>query len=186
MSRSIPIDAESVAGYRHTQTGPWFLVLYVFGILMLGLGWFLPSEPVVLAILPVTGAIVLFLAISFQSLTVADEGDRLAIRFGPLLLVEKRIRYADMRAVEPGRTTLLDGWGIHLSLRGGWVWNIWGWDCVVIHHDGKTWLGTDDAENLVRFLKTKLPVPDDDRRAGWPSAKRVDRRQGRTNCGMSS
>ena len=67
------------------------------------------------------------------------------------------ILYRDIEKVEIGRTTILDGWGIHLSLRGGWVWNIWGRDCVVIHRrKGITRIGTDDAENLARFLKRKI------------------------------
>jgi len=53
---------------------------------------------------------------------------------------------------------VLDGWGIHLSLRGGWVWNIQGRDCVVIRHGGTTWLGTDDVPNLLAFLKAKAPA----------------------------
>lgn len=143
-------------GYRHTQKGPWSLLLFAIGVLMLGLGWFLREEPVVPVVLPVAGALMLLLGASFRYLTVADEGDRLAIRFGPLPLFRKRIRYSDMRSVEVGRTTLLDGWGIHLSLRGGWVWNIRGWDCVMIEHGGKTWLGTDDAENLARYLQSRI------------------------------
>ena len=51
---------------------------------------------------------------------------------------------------------LLDGWGIHMSPRGGWVWNIWGRDCVVIHLErGALRVGTDDAENLAAFLKQR-------------------------------
>ena len=60
--------------------------------------------------------------------------------------------------VETGRTMLLDGWGVHFSLAGGSVWNIWGRDCVVIRHGGITRVGTDDAENLAAFLRTKIPV----------------------------
>jgi hypothetical protein len=37
----------------------------------------------------------------------------------------------DIGSVEIGRTLHLDGWGIHMSVRGGWVWNLWGRDCVV-------------------------------------------------------
>jgi hypothetical protein len=46
----------------------------------------------------------------FGSLTIRDEGDCLALRFGPLPLLRKRIRYADITGVEVGRTTILDGW----------------------------------------------------------------------------
>ena len=72
-------------------------------------------------------------------------------------LFRKDIRYDDITKVEVGRTTLLDGWGIHLSVRGGWVWNIWGRDCVVIHRRrGVVRVGSDDAENLAGFLEGRI------------------------------
>jgi hypothetical protein len=43
-------------------------------------------------------------------LTVADDGDRLAMCFGPLPLFKRRIRYDDIREIEIGRTTIVDGW----------------------------------------------------------------------------
>lgn len=50
--------------------------------------------------------------------------------------------------------------GIHLSIRGGWVWNLWGRTCVVIHfkNSGTLRIGTDDASNLVEFLRSKVQV----------------------------
>ena len=93
--------------------------------------WFLPLLALRIIFL-VTGLFMLLLAASFHHLTVTGEGSQLAIRFGPLPLFRKRISYDEITAVEKGRTTILDGWGIHLSLRGGMVWNIWGRDCVVI------------------------------------------------------
>jgi hypothetical protein len=149
-------EGAATPGYRHTQKGPWAWLLFGFGVLLLALGWALREMPVVPVVISISGAIMLLLGASFQRLTVSDEGDRLAVRFGPLPLFGMRIRYSDMRSVEVSRTTLLDGWGIHLSLRGGWVWNISGWYCVLIDHGGKTWLGTDDAENLARFLRSKI------------------------------
>jgi hypothetical protein len=51
---------------------------------------------------------------------------------------------------------ILDGWGIHMSIRGGWVWNLWGRDCVVVHlKKGTLRIGTDDAANLEVFLQGK-------------------------------
>jgi hypothetical protein len=71
--------------------------------------------------------------------------------------MENSIPYDDIRSVETGRTTLLDGWGIHISLRGGWVWNILGRDCVVIRRKhGMIRVGTDDAGNLSRFLNERI------------------------------
>ena len=99
----------------------------------------------------------LILAASFHHLTVEDEGDRLSISFGPLPLFRRSIRYNDVIGVERGRTTLFDGLGIHLSLRGGWVWNIWGLDCVVLRLQHSTLrVGTDDAEALLAFLQSRL------------------------------
>ncbi len=90
-------------------------------------------------------------------MTVADAGDRLTIRFGPLPLFRRSVRYDLIDSVEVGKTTFLDGWGIHMSLRGGWVWNLWGWDCVVLQlRKGTLRVGTDDAENLARFVESKI------------------------------
>lgn len=146
--------------YRHTQSGPWFLFLILIGALLVALAWwFWQQSGAATVIMAAAGVLLLVLGVSFHHLTVADEGDRLAIQFGFLPLFRKRIRYADIRAVEIGRTTLLDGFGIHVSTEGGWLWNIWGRECVVIRHGGTTRVGTDDAENLAAFLRTKMPVP---------------------------
>src|SRR5262245_54503152 len=105
--------------YRHTQKGPWGLMLYVFMVLLVGLAWLLaeqPDVPTFAVVLPgVVAGVFLVLGSCFHHLTVADEGDHLAVRFGFVPLFRKRIRYADIRAVEIGQTTLLDGWGIHPS-----------------------------------------------------------------------
>lgn len=99
----------------------------------------------------------LILAGSFHYLSVEDAGDSLRIRFGPIPLFRRTVRYADMSHVEVSRTTFLDGWGIHLSLSGGWVWNLWGRDCVVIRtRNGTLRLGSDDSEQLALFLKERL------------------------------
>ena len=77
--------------------------------------------------------------------------------FGPLPLFRRTVRYADIEKVEVGRTLLLDGWGIHYSVRGGWVWNLWGRDCVVVHlRKSILRIGTDDAPNLARFIEGKV------------------------------
>lgn len=142
--------------YRHTQKAPLYLLLLPFAILFFVLGWTLRPHPPVSIIMSIAGVVMLILGLSFRHLTVADEGDRLAIQFGPLPLFRRTICYPDIRQIEVGRTTILDGWGIHLSLQGGWVWNIWGRDCVVVHHQGITRIGTDEPEDLAQFLKTKI------------------------------
>lgn len=139
--------------YHHTQRAPLCLLIYALGITFLVLGFVIQDAPPLRYLFPPLGLLVLILAASFHHLTVADEGDRLEIKFGPLPLFRRRVKYADIQSVEVGRTTLLDGWGIHMSLRGGWVWNLWGWDCVVLRlRKGTLRVGTDDAENLRNFI----------------------------------
>jgi hypothetical protein len=44
-----------------------------------------------------------------------------------------------------------------MSIRGGWVWNLWGRDCVVVQlKKGTLRIGTDDAANLAVFLQGKV------------------------------
>lgn len=143
--------------YRHTQKGPWHWMLDGLGVMLLVLAWFSSEALPVRWMFVGLGALFLILGSTFRHLTVEDRGDHLRIAFGPLPLATRRVLYRDIRAVEPGRTTILDGWGIHLSPRGGWVWNIWGYDCVVIRLDrGTLRLGTDEPEALVEFLREKM------------------------------
>jgi hypothetical protein len=151
------MKSPSPVTYHHTQAGPWGLVLLAFGLVILATAWTARHEGDALLVLPAAGTLVLVLAASFHDLNVADARDQLSVRFGPLPLFRKEIHYDDITRVEVGRTTLLDGWGIHLSVRGGWVWNIWGRDCVVIHRRrGVVRVGSDDAENLAGFLEGRI------------------------------
>ncbi len=143
--------------YHHTQRAPLCLLLYVLATALLVLSYVLRNEPFLGWVFLPTGLFVLLLAASFHHLTVSDKGKQLAVQFGPLPLFRRTIRYSDIERVEVGTTTLLEGWGIHLSLRGGWVWNLWGWRCVVLRMRNGTWrIGTDDAENLARFLMDRI------------------------------
>ena len=99
----------------------------------------------------------LLLGASCGHLTIEDEGDRLSVRFGPFPLFRRRIPYDDILEVETGRTTFLEGWGIHWSPWGGWVWNIWGYDCVLLRlKRGKLKIGTDDAAGLAEFVSSRI------------------------------
>jgi hypothetical protein len=144
--------------YSHTQKAPLCLILYGSALLSFAVAWALPPVPHFPNTLIAFG-IGLFLALlgpMFHHLTVIDRGEFLAIQFGPVTLFRRKVWYAEIEKVEVGRTLLLDGWGIHYSLRGGWVWNLWGRDCVVVHlKKGVLRIGTDDAENLARFLEER-------------------------------
>jgi hypothetical protein len=144
-------------GYSHTQKAPLCLILYGSALACVALAWLVGETPGIF-IAGGVGLLVALLAPAFHHLSVVDQGDVLAIRFGPVPLFRRIVRYADIESVEVGRTLLLDGWGIHYSIRGGWVWNLWGRDCVVVHlkNGGVLRIGTDDAENLARFLEGKI------------------------------
>jgi hypothetical protein len=146
-------------GYAHTQQGPLSLILCAFALACFGLAWLVSETPGFL-ISGGVGLLIALLASAFHHLTVEDQGDLLAIRFGPVPLFHRTVRYADIESVEVGRTLILEGWGIHLSIRGGWVWNLWGRNCVVVHlrRGSVLRIGTDDAENLAGFLQGKIGV----------------------------
>jgi hypothetical protein len=145
--------------YSHTQRAPLCLLLYLVSAAQLtGAYWALQTGPAWVGWLLVgVGLLVGLLGASFQHLTVADEVDRLAIRFGPAPLFHRLVPYDEIVSVDTGRTTVLDGWGIHYSLKGGWVWNLWGYDCVVVTlNGGRLFIGTDDPHGLAEFLRERV------------------------------
>ncbi len=154
------MDDLNPGAYRHTQRAPLCLLVYGVGIALLVAAWLTrnePPQPFTSILLASVGAVMLVLASAFHHLTVEDEGDRITIRFGPLPLFRRSVQLKDITSVEVGRTTLLEGWGIHMSFRGGWVWNLWGRDCVVLRlQKSLLRVGTDDAENLASFIDHRL------------------------------
>ena len=147
----------SESSYRHIQHAPLCLLVYVLAVVFLVLGLVMNTEPPIPWLFPPIGLFMLVLAASFHHLTVEDQVDRLSVSFGPVALFRRTIQYDDIISAEIGRTTIRDGWGIHMSLRGGWVWNLWGRDCVVLKlQTGILRIGTDDAEDLAAFLQSRI------------------------------
>jgi hypothetical protein len=145
-----------LATYQHTQKGPWHLLLYAVAAVFLVAAWSAQGPAAVDVVLLASGFAMLLLGTTFCHLTVEDEGRQLLIRFGPFPLWRKRIWYDDILEAKKGRTIFLDGWGIHWSPWGGWLWNIWGFDCVVIRLKRRTLrIGTDDPDRLVEFLNSR-------------------------------
>jgi hypothetical protein len=119
--------------------------------------WFAQELQAALVALLAGGVATAVIGTAFHHLTVEDVGEALTVRFGPLPMFRMEISYADIESVAVGRTLFVDGWGIHYSVRGGQVWNLWGRDCVVVHRRNSVLrIGTDDAANLARFLDGKL------------------------------
>jgi len=144
-------------GYEHTQRGPLHLILLACGAGGALLAWSVSDDPVGTLIGLGVSLLMVILACCFASLTVRDEGTRLAVRFGPVPLFGTSIAYADITEAAAARSSILDGWGVHWTPGRGWIYNLWGFRCVRIALGRKTVrIGTDDVEGLVRFLTSKL------------------------------
>jgi hypothetical protein len=100
--------------------------------------------------------ILLASAFTFSSFTVAVGDGRLAWWFGPRLF-RKEVPLAAVMAAEPTTTSIVNGWGIHLTTRG-WLYNVAGRQAVLVSlRGGKRFLlGTDEPARLVEAL---LPNP---------------------------
>jgi len=156
-----PTDTVCAATYRHTQEGPLCRVLYALSAATFAFAWLSRADLSLAAILLGSALLMLLLAASLHHLRVEDRGDHLRVAFGPLPLFRRMIRYADIRRVEPNRTSLLASLAVHFSLRGGWSWNIWGQDCVLVRLDRAVLrIGTDDPHGLANFLDGKLSERD--------------------------
>ncbi|MCA9232105.1 MAG: hypothetical protein KDA57_15760 [Planctomycetales bacterium] len=143
--------------YLHTQKGQLHNSCHVVAAVLLVSAWFLRAELVVSVVLGATGVLMVALAYCFRSLTVFDDGDRLALRFGPIPLFRKSIAYSDITSVDAGKSSIIDGWGIHYVPGRGWTYNLWGFGCAVVHQGKKVIrIGSDDVENLVSFLNRKI------------------------------
>ena len=145
--------------YEHTQKAPLHWLLYPPGLFLLVTAWLNRGQILVALLMLAVAAVLLALAFSFQRLTIRDEGSWLAIRYGPLPVFRARIAYAEISSVEPGQTSWIDGWGIHWIPGRGYTYNLWGFACARLTLGRRTvQIGTDDVDNLVEFLKTKLTV----------------------------
>ena len=108
----------------------------------------------------IAAVLLMVLALAFQTLTVSDHGEYLDVRYGPLNLFGTRISYDDITAVEQGKSSLIDGWGIHFIPFRGWTINLWGFECAKIWRGKKVIrIGTDDSKNLVEFIQERIGQP---------------------------
>jgi hypothetical protein len=105
-------------GYSHTQQAPLCLILYGSALACIVLA-LMVGDTMGIYIAGGVGLFIALLAPAFHHLAVVNEGDRLAIHFGPVPPFRRTVQYTDIEKVEVGRTLILDGWGIHYSIRGG-------------------------------------------------------------------
>lgn len=143
--------------YEHKQRSPLHLILLTMAALFVGFA--LGGADVLAARIGLNAAacLVAFLALCFAHLTVRDDDGFLTLRYGPLPLFGWRITWSEIESAAVGRTSWIDGWGIHWVPGRGTTFNLWGFDCVVLQVNGKVIrIGTDDPENLAAFISTRI------------------------------
>lgn len=143
--------------YEYTQRSPLSALLLVLALGMACVAWAKQDIPPVAWVLGPVSVLIALAAACVHQLTVTGGETALLVKFGPIPLFRTRIPYASMQSVEAARSRFIDGWGIHYIPGRGWTYNIWGFDCVLIHRAGKSPIrvGTDDVDNLLAFLQSK-------------------------------
>jgi hypothetical protein len=142
--------------YQHVQKGYLHWVLYASALVTLALLG-LPQIPTVMIIVVIGAALLLVVfGLSFKTMAVADEGDHLSVRYGPIPLFHKRLAYEFISDAHPARSRWIDGWGIHYIFGRGWTYNLWGFDCVEFQYkDRPCRIGTDDVQGLTDWLRSR-------------------------------
>lgn len=147
--------------YEHTQSG--WPVRIAFGVAALG---FLvmasvqsDAGPTPRGVLIAGAAVAAVFGVMWSRLTVRIDGDRLRWHYG-LGWPRFSLPLADIASAEVTRTTFWQGWGIRRT-RHGWLYNIAGWDAVLIKRkDGKRLLiGTDEPRRLKTAVERAIERP---------------------------
>ncbi len=103
-------------------------------------------------------ALILFVLVSFVTLTVSIEENYLGIKFG-WGIFKKKFSLAEIISVKAVKNQWYYGWGIRLWFWPKmWIYNVSGFDAVEISlKNGKVYrIGTDVPEELERTLKMKI------------------------------
>ena len=157
-------DAPNAATpYRHVQRGQLhtLLIAMAIGLCLFVSGKNAPLEAV--AVVYAACAILVLLAFCFAKLTIYDDGDRIVARFGPIPLFGVSIPLETIRSVEPARSGIIDGWGVHYMLGRGWIYNVWGFGCVRFQlHNRVVRIGTDEPEVLATYVRSRISSNADD------------------------
>jgi hypothetical protein len=142
--------------YEHRQISPWMLlplVLVAVAFALFGLGDTLTVLPKLLAFL-----VVAVITTAFSTLTTDVDSRRVAwwFTFG---FPGGEIYFPDIADVELTRTQFWEGWGIHWTFGHGWLWNVSGFNAVMItKRDGKRIsLGTDDPQGFYDAITRSRP-----------------------------
>ncbi len=141
--------------YKHTQRAWWCTAFVLLAIVALW-SWVVWSTiadprtaPSSLRIAGGTTVALVLIGLTFSSLTIVVRDQEVAWWFG-LGLPRGHIRLVDLLDASTARTTLWQGWGVHLTMRG-WLWNVSGLNAVRLRNARRrtVLLGTDRPQELL-------------------------------------
>lgn len=144
--------------YHHTQrNAAAFLLFNLTALVPVGLflSGALPPGDVGARLTVLVAAVVMMVSsFAFSSLTIAVRDGQLSWWFGPGI-IKKTVPLSTIVSAEPTTTSIVNGWGIHLTGRG-WLYNVAGRQAVLItQQDGKRFLlGTDEPDSLAQSIMT--------------------------------
>jgi len=136
--------------YRYRQVGRLQIYAAIACVLViiasLASGLILPVILVVVVVLIVISL--------FSTMTISLTRDELVMHFGPVPVIRKRIRLAEIVSAVPVTNPWYYGWGIHLT-PPGWLYNIAGSEAIELLLAGGKILriGTDESEVLPKAIK---------------------------------
>ena len=147
--------------YKHTQIG--YLMLFITLVMLVFFAWlqitaraetpsyYSGTNFAITAIM----ALILFILISFSTLTVFIDEQFLKIRFG-WGIFSKKFPISEIAAVKKVKNNWYYGWGIRLWFWPKmWIFNVSGFDAIEIKmKNGKIYrIGTDEPEKLESAIK---------------------------------
>ena len=96
----------------------------------------------------------LLIGILMSSMTVRVTDSEVSWWFGRTHTLGKTVALADIASVEAIRTSLFEGWGIHLTWHG-WLWNVSGFNAVQIKLGSGTRyaVGTPEPQALLKAIR---------------------------------
>lgn len=141
--------------YHEIQRSWWTWLIFVIVLIEVGIPMCVPMPRVAGIAMMVGAGVITVIAFAFASLRISDTDRSLRVQFGPLPLAGTEIQYDEILGVEKEKSTFLDGWGLK-RVRGGWLWNVWGYDCIKVVTEKKTVrIGTQRPDELMKFLLLK-------------------------------
>lgn len=99
-------------------------------------------------------AFVLLAGILMSSMTVRVSDSDVSWWFGRTRTLGKTVTVADIASIEPIRTSIFEGWGIHLT-RHGWLWNVSGFNAVqiVLQSGTRYAVGTPEPDAVLKAIR---------------------------------